>query len=183
MTNSEKITLYFSQLEQQFNRLPEIIGEEVVLYSHEAFDKQGWDGVPWKPHKNKKDTGPILKKRGDLYNSIAVVSYSPSSVIVGSYIPYARIHNYGGVINKPAREEKFVRTRYKKGIKGKYFGGMGAFKKMTPQDHRARIAAGPIKGLSFKAYTINMPRRTFLAIDEPLRQRIRQRLIIELKTK
>ncbi|ULT44117.1 hypothetical protein KRR40_12575 [Niabella defluvii] len=47
-------------------------------------------------------------------------------------VPYASIHNQGGQISQAARSETFVRNRYKRGAKGKMFGGMGHLKKVLP---------------------------------------------------
>lgn len=187
MTNKEKIDLYFSLLEQRLAKIPDIVGNEVVNYSLEAFRKQGWDGVPWQKDKDKKKNKPgnnqaILVSTGKLRISIGVINTTPTSVTVGSrdYVPYAKIHNYGGVINKPAREEDFQRSRYKIGKRGKMFGGMGAFKKMTLKD---KVAASGIKGLKFKAYQITMPQRQYLGITNELRERIRVRVMNEIKEK
>lgn len=178
---NQQITLFFSKLELKLNELPLIIGNEVVNYSLEAFEKQSWEGVPWEKRKSKKDIGrQILVKSTRLKRSVRIVSSSPSSVIVGSDVPYAAIHNNGGAINRPAHQELFTRNRHTTGRKAKYFGGLGAFKKGTVE---RTITSGTIKGLTFKAYNINMPMRRYLGITPELKARIKKRIAQELKSK
>jgi phage gpG-like protein len=176
---NEQITLFFSKFEMALNQLPIIVGNEVVNYSLEAFERQSWDGAAWKQRQSKKDTGrSILVKSTRLKRSVRIISSSPSSVIVGSDVPYAAIHNNGGTISRAPRSETFSRNRYLKGPKSKYFGGMGAFKKGITE---RTLTSAAIKGLTFKAYQINMPRRRYLGITPELKERIRLRVIEELK--
>lgn len=170
---NQQITLFFSKLEMTLNQLPLIIGNEVVNYSLEAFEKQRWDGTPWKQRQSKKDTGrAILVKSTRLKRSIRIVSYTPSSVIVGSDVPYAAIHNNGGIINRASRSELFVRNRYLKGAK------KGTFRKGITE--RSLTDSG-LRGLTYKEYKINMPMRRYLGITSELKERIRARVIQELK--
>lgn len=170
---NQQITLFFSKLELALNQLPTIVGNEVVNYSLEAFDKQSWDGLSWQQRKSKKDTErALLIKSGRLRRSIRIISTSPSSVIVGSDVIYAAIHNNGGIISRAPRSETFSRNRYVKGNK------KGAFKKGV---NARTITSGPIRGLTFKQYSINMPMRRFLGINQELKDRIKARVLSELK--
>src|SRR6185437_5917160 len=115
---NEKISLFFSKLELALNNLPLIVGNEVVNYSLESFDRQSWDGMPWKERESKKDSGrAILVKSTRLKRSIRIISSSPNSVIVGSDVPYAAIHNNGGEITRVPHSELFTRNRFKRGPK------------------------------------------------------------------
>ncbi|MCH5690024.1 hypothetical protein LWM68_40865 [Niabella sp. W65] len=76
-------------------------------------------------------------------------------------VPYASIHNQGGQISQAARSETFVRNRYKRGAKGKMFGGMG---------HLKRYYQG--RGQSYKARVINMPKRQFIGASPALRREL-----------
>lgn len=170
MNNEHKINQFFNdflaRVEKSKDQLPIIVGTEVVNSAQENFHKQGFDGKKWKPLKNKKDSGrKILLKSAMMLRSITIIRTTPTSVIVGTQgVPYAQIHNEGGVIKRAARSETFVRNRYVKGKKSKYFGGMGAFKKGTSQG----------KGLTFKAYSITMPQRQFLGFSPSLLARIKE---------
>jgi phage gpG-like protein len=157
-----------NQLERKLSQLPAIVGNEVVNYSLDAFEKQSWEGKAWDKRKSKKDTGrALLVKSARLKRSIRIIRSTLNSVTVGTDVPYARVHNEGERINRQARSETFVRNRYLKGPKSKMFGGMGAFKKGTKEG----------EGLSFKAYSYNMPQRQFLGNTPALRARIRKVVI------
>lgn len=113
--------------------------------------------------------GPILnRKRGRLGLKGGIVEkYSGTKAIVGvhSGIPYARIHQFGGIINRAARSETFKRTRATKTTK-KY--RKGQFKKL-PKDFGERQLG---RGFSFKSFKIKIDARKFLLFTEPLKEKI-----------
>ena len=82
------------------------------------------------------------------------------SVRIGTNVEYARIHEYGGVINKFARSEIFLRPRFVRGAK------KGSFKKITKKNSRFG------RGFTFNQYAVNIPARPFLrpAIDDESNQ-------------
>lgn len=174
-SNTEKINLWFDQFDRKFSDFPDIIAFSAEEYFRERFEQENWEGQSWqalKPSyakKKKFGAGKILTGKGILKGSIWQSEVSPSRVTIsagGSKAPYARIHNEGGVIQKKARKENFVRNRYKKGPKSKAFGGMGLFKKGTT----------PGEGLSFKAHSVTMPKRQFMGPSATLNARIMARL-------
>jgi phage gpG-like protein len=177
---NDRITLFFSKLQQSMADLPTIIGNEAVNYTLDAFEAQAWESVPWEARKSKKDDGrALLVKSGMLKRSVRIISQGASSVTIGTDVIYARIHNDGGEISRGARSETFVRPRYERGKKGTMFGGMGAFRKMT----RAEKVSAPVKGQSYKAYSYRMPRRQFIGNTPELRERVHQAVIAELRLK
>ncbi|MGZ3753595.1 MAG: phage virion morphogenesis protein [Mucilaginibacter sp.] len=153
-----------TKIEAALAELPEVIGNEGVNYTLEAFEAQGWEGVPWQERENKKDAGrAILDKSGALRRSIQIIRYTPSSVIWGSAgIIYAQVHNDGLTINRPARSETFTRPRFLKGP------NKGSFRKIRKDELRA----APKQGQSYKAHSITMPRRTFIRFTPELKQRL-----------
>ena len=136
--------------------LPEVIGTEVVNSTLDNFKDEAFFGEKWRPRKSKKNTKRILVDTGILRRSVTILRSQPGLVVVGSEVPYARVHNDGGVINRAARSETFTRNRHQRGKLGKMFGGMGAFRKGTITG----------QGQTYKTYTINMPARKFLG-DHP----------------
>lgn len=140
--------------------LPKVLGNEAVVWTKESFNRQGWlDGSTqlWQPRKSRKRKfagKAILVQSGRLRRSIRVISTGQTSVVFGSDVPYAAIHNYGGTITQAARSETFVRNRRGKG-KGirKY-----QFVKGT--------TAG--RGFTFKERNIVMPQRKFAGNSENL---------------
>lgn len=168
MDNKQKIEAYFKEFARRVqmvqDRLPAEVGNLVVNHTLDNFKTESFEGQAWKARKNKKNTKALLIGSGNLRRSVRVITSTPASVTIGSDVPYAAVHNNGGTINRASRSETFVRNRYKSGVKGKMFGGMGAFKKGTT----------PGKGLTFKAYSIGMPPRKFLGITP--------KLTVEIKT-
>lgn len=152
-----------ARLQSAVKSLPTIIGNEAVNFSLDRFKQQNWiDNTtePWAPRKRetKRSLGKaILIDRARLRNSIRVIAKTDNKVVIGTDVPYARIHNYGGTIQRHARSETFVRNRISRGVR------KGKFKRGT--------TAG--KGFTFKAGTARMPRRQFLGRS--------QFLIIRLK--
>lgn len=156
MTNEQKF-------EEIITRLAPVLANAAVNWTLENYNKQQWEGTPWKARKSKKDTGRAIligPGSGRLRRSIQVVTIGNLYAIGVLGVPYARIHNEGGEITQAARSELFVRNRYKKGAKGKMFGGMGAYKKGTTKG----------KGLSFKQRTITIPKRQFIGNNAAMRQ-------------
>lgn len=136
-----------AKLTRTLDELPLIVGNAAVNYSLDAFAKQAWEGKPWDKRKSKKDTGrSLLVKSGRGKRSVRVIRTAPGLVVVGSDIPYMRVHNEGETIRRAARSETFTRNRYTKGDK------KGKFKRGTKDG----------QGMSFKAYSFKMPQRTFL---------------------
>jgi|GEM_PF-113150 len=174
-----------AQIDQFFRKLngfvdkdvPAIIRQSGVEYFKGSFTRKAFDGVAWAPHskKYKPKGGSLMVKSSKLLNSISG-TIKPDRVTFNggnSRTPYARIHNEGGTINRAARSELFIRNRYTKGAKSKAFGGMGLYKKGT--------TAG--KGLTFKAYTVNMPQRQYMGYAKELNVIIMERIKVKFQIK
>jgi phage gpG-like protein len=155
MANEKQV---FERLKQRLKTaitsLPKVFGNEAVNFSHERFRTQSWldnNAEPWKQrNKNvKRNKGrALLIDTGRLRRSIRIISTSENKVVIGTDVPYARIHNYGGNITRRARSETFIRNRNKK----------GRFKR--------GITAG--RGFTFKGGVINMPKRQFIGRSQAL---------------
>lgn len=167
MSNQQNIDLFFQQFAHRMQtvqqKLPTVIGTEVVNSALDNFKSESYFGEKWQPRKDRKNKRKLLVRTGQLLRSPRIVRSSPGMVVVGSDVPYSAIHNNGGATNRAARSETFVRNRYKTGAKGRMFGGMGAFKKGT--------TAG--RGQTYKSYVINMPRRQFLGAHPHLQKRLK----------
>jgi len=147
-----------AKLQTAIRSLPKIMGNEAVNFSLDRFKNQSWldtTAEPWAPRKKKrgKDAGKsILIQTGRLRRATRILSIGETKVTIGNDVPYARIHNYGGTIQRHARSETFLRNRLTRGA------SKGRFKKGTK--------AG--KGFSFKAGTATMPKRQFLGRSQTL---------------
>lgn len=147
------------------NQVPAIIAGTALEYYRESFRTKNFAGVPWQKTKRPVKKGTLMVRSSALVNSIrpSMVTASRVKMSAGnSKVPYARVHNEGELITRAARSETFVRNRYTRGAKAKYFGGMGAYKKGTT----------PGQGLSFKAYSYRMPKRQFMGHSAQLNKRI-----------
>lgn len=150
-TFSGNLEIIRQRLAQKLQELPVILGEEVVNFSHENFDKQAWQGQnnqPWAKRKNptkwgKKDEEKraILVKTGAGRRSIRVVRVEQYKVFIGAggeVAPYMKAHNFGfqGSVNQNVRpfERKlkngktsnvkgFSRTIYQNIPKRQFIGG------------------------------------------------------------
>ena len=110
--------------------------------------------------KSRKGYSPLpLIRTGRLRASISS-KVMGNKLIVGTSIPYARIHQYGGTISQGARSELFGRKRYIRGSR------RGKFK-------RGKTLIGPrhvgfgfgSRGITFGARLINIPARPFLVFQ------------------
>ncbi|MFD2874051.1 phage virion morphogenesis protein [Mucilaginibacter ximonensis] len=165
----EQVKIIFSKLKSgmdaAMNELPMIIGNEVVNYTLEAFDKQGWNGKPWEERKNDKDPGRAINiKTGRMKRGNRIIRTTVNSVVVGNDVPYAPIHNNGGVIKRSAHSETFVRPRFKRGD------NRGKFRRMTREER----SAAPAQGFQVKAYEINMPQRQFIGVTPEEIKRVKR---------
>ncbi|MGV3705437.1 MAG: hypothetical protein ACO1NU_08665 [Arcticibacter sp.] len=170
MNNAQKLTAWLNRIEHHlYNSVPTIIAETSTEYFKESFRTKSFNGVKWKETKRKVSRGSLMVRSGALVSTIkpSLVSSERVRISAGSSrVPYARVHNEGGLIRRASRSETFVRNRHTRGKKGKMFGGMGAFRKGTT----------PGQGLTFKAYEYRMPQRQFMGHSAILNKRIIMRI-------
>lgn len=83
------------------SNLPVLVGKEAENHFKDSFQKQAWEGVKWADRKTK-DKNPkrraILVKTARLKRSIRIREVSFGKVVVGTDVPYAKVHNEGGII-------------------------------------------------------------------------------------
>lgn len=161
MSNQQNIEQFFKaftqRVQQVQQQLPGIIGTEVVNSALDNFKKESFEDNKWPARKDKNNNRKLLIKSGTLRRSISILSQGQSRVTVGSTLPYAAVHNYGGTINRAARSETFTRNRHKRGVK------KGLFRRGTVQQQQ---------GFTFKAYSYSMPKRQFLGATPKLKQHL-----------
>lgn len=134
------------------------IGEYLLGIHMQRFSTQtAPDGTPWKPLspryalQKKKNKGKILTLDGYLGRTLHY-QVNGSELVLGSNLPYAAIHQFGGEINVAER----IRTVYFKRDKNGVVGNRFVKKKNSnfAQDTKA------------KAHKISMPARPFLGTSE-----------------
>ncbi len=88
---------------RSINSLPNKIAAEAVAFSKERFTAQKWVDKTtevWEPRKTerkskRRNSGAILVDSGRLKRSIRKISVSHEKIVIGTDVPYARIHNDG----------------------------------------------------------------------------------------
>lgn len=98
------------------NDVQRIVGVEAVKFFKDSFIQQGWTDVntePWKQRKTKdkgtKGNRKVLEKTGALMNSIQYEIRGNKIVVMSKDIPYAQIHNEGGVISTTQKVRSHTR--------------------------------------------------------------------------
>lgn len=92
----------------------EIISETATEYFKMTFRTKSFDGKPWR--RTVKKTGSTLVESGNLMNSIRPAEVSEKRVVISAgneKVPYARVHNEGGV--------QYVKPHHRTSVKGKRY--------------------------------------------------------------
>lgn len=111
----------------------------------DAFRQKAFNGEPWVPTGHPVANGSLMLRTGLLRRSFAFIA-SGNRVIVTSAVPYAALHNEGGVVTVPVTE----RMR-------RYFFYM--YKKTKEDRYRAMALSRK------QSYRIRIPKRQFVGIQ------------------
>jgi phage gpG-like protein len=151
-----------------------LIGNEARNHFVANFKKQGFDDKSvekWTPRKkNDKRAGRnILVKSGDLRRSIQVRGYSKTklSIIIATDLKYAKIHNFGGTIEKQARKG-VVNFKILKN-------GKSRFAKRSKANFQQDVV--------FKEHEIKMHKREFIGDSYNLNEKVKKIIIKQLDSK
>ena len=155
------------------SKAPRALGSIAVSFFKQSFRNQGFTNdtlEPWKPRSGNKDNGrAILVKSGRLRNSIRIVKADTSVIIIGTDVPYAKIHNrgyVGGVTVKAHHRTKISKVlvyniKSKKGRTVKTDTGRSQIQSFTRR--------------------IRMPKRQFMGNSAQLNKLIKQWFVSQLK--
>ena len=170
-------------LVDMFNGLPQQIGMLAVNFSKQRFVDQAWHDTavePWEKRKRprrggkKRQQGAVLVDSGRLKRSIRIVAVTPTSVTIGTDVPYAQIHNdgYKGTQQVKAHSENVKGHKRKQKVKGK--NGKTKTKTVIVKAHIRHV----------KAHTrnMNMPRRRFLGESAELERQITEFILGEIQS-
>lgn len=140
---AKKLEDLLSQIEKPLadtlRNLPPILGNEVVNFAHDNFDRQSFNGIAWQKRKNPTKWGKrddegwsLLIQTGKLRRSIRVSQILQDRVIItagGADVPYAKAHNEGvsGMV------EQNVKPFTRRSKKGKLH-GVDGFKRTIYQN-------------------------------------------------
>lgn len=142
--------------------LPYYVGDVILEFILDNFDRQAWAGKAWKPRKNNSGTGrSLLVKTGRGRRSIRVTRRTEAEVAVGTDLSYMAAHNTGANIKVrvTAKSRKFFWAMFKATGQG-YWKGMA----LTKKTHLVVV----------------MPERRFLGPSKELDQRMARMLDTKL---
>jgi phage gpG-like protein len=103
MTPEEGIRLLQQRYKNVLVRVPVLVGNVAVNFTLDNFRRQGFLGntlESWPARKegwrkDKRPTRNILINTGRLRRSIRIIRVTPSAVVIGSDVKYAKAHNEG----------------------------------------------------------------------------------------
>lgn len=147
--------------------LPVMVGNEIINFALDNWDKQGYMGMNFEPWQERKDPQPgrailVGKQSGRMRRSNRITRQNPGSVTVANEAPYAGIHNTGGIITVSVtdRSRRFFWAMY-------YQTGDERWKGMALTDK--------------KQFNIRIPKRQFIGDSPELRKRIKKLVELQLK--
>jgi len=164
------------KLQQAQSRIPQRAAVVAVNFSKERFRMKNWIDKrrePWKDRK-RKGRGSTMVASGRLKRSIRKIQLGRNFAIIGSNVPYAQIHNDGGIIKEKVHVKEHKR-------------------KVTVQRSRKnpRTRKGVLKGrvaigestvtAHVRQMNTKIPARTFLAPSALLGRRIERQIVSDIK--
>jgi len=176
------------ELQTTVSRLPSIIATEAVNFSKERFVAQNWvdDSThPWKKRTDKtwlkkrlRSGRAILVDSGRLKRSIRKISVTPTYVVIGTDVPYARAHNDGfrGSVHQHVRQ-------HTRGHKNKVKMATGLYSIKTRRERtRTKTVTTSVSVVHAYDRTINqnLPRRRFIGASPALTQRLNRVVTAEI---
>lgn len=170
---------FFGQL-QAFKKFkdayPRYVGNMAVNFYKDSFKRGGYIDTgglqKWEPRKKlaargskPKGNRALLVKTGNLRRSIKIIRSGLGFVVVGTNLPYARIHNEGGTITSTQNIGAYTRKAHKRKAYTRTWQGNSQSIKAT------QIAQSQIKAHSRKQNT-KMTQRQFMGLSQFLMRRI-----------
>jgi phage gpG-like protein len=161
------------------------VGNTAKVFFVSSFRKQGWDDKSvekWKPRKKKTyktksgktvddTTRAILVKTGDLRRSIIrdPANRAALSIKIHTDLPYAKIHNDGGTINR----EGFKGLMYYREVATNLATRKTQKRFARTTGMKSRRATHAME-INVGAYTINMPQRQFMGDSYNLNEQVKK---------
>lgn len=168
--------------------LPQMAATLAVGFSKDRFRAQNWADTSresWKARSTntwgrKERTGrAILVDSGRLRRSIRVIHVDENSAIIGTDVPYARIHNegYSGTVKQNVRAYSY--SRYGKQKRGT---GIYSIKTRKERTRTVRVKTGDIRVKAHtRTITQKIPRRQYIGQSALLNRRIERMMTNEIK--
>lgn len=167
MATFDQVRKKIAQLSENVRKAaPTIIAETATEYYKERFSVKNWNGNAWPEAKNPPNHGTLMVRSGALVSSIRPSVVNDNVVIISAgnaRVPYARIHNEGGVIKQiptPKQRRFFWAMEYKENPVAE-----GESRQLS---HWGAMAMA-------KELTITIPKRQFMGHSSELNKRILER--------
>ena len=159
-----------ARLDKKLKELPIVLMNEGSREFTKNFTTQSFGGIKWKARKDKKNHKPLLVGRTrKLINAVRMSGRSATlqKIVwgIGSDVPYASVHNFGGTINKGTRTHTLhyreIATNIASGKTLKRFAKQKGKNKAT---HSMQV--------NMKAHSFKMPQRQFMGVNKSLIDRL-----------
>jgi phage gpG-like protein len=173
----EHLKKLLTKTKSEKKKLPRVIANIALNHFKKSFIKGGFtDGgfEKWPERKNDKTPGrATLVKSGQLRRSTRIAEANERRILIVNALPYAYIHNDGGVVNRAARSQTMSFSR-------KSGGGLQLAKTRTNRQ-RGQIVAQSRSQIG--ASSFRMPQRKFMGDSRQLRANIKKRIIKQMALK
>ena len=170
-TDFKDLVRICDNINRAISRIPQKAAVMAVNFTKERFVKKNWVDTtehPW--DKTKKRKGSTLIKSGRLKRSIRKVHVGADYAIIGTDVPYARIHNDGGTMEGT----EHVRTHTRRAHKRKAYTRAGK-----------RIKAGVVRAHTIKSHTRKYKRtiiqRQFIGESQALTNQLTSMIETEIQ--
>lgn len=151
--NDQKLQQRIKQLQNELrNRLPKVLAAQAERHFKQSFRDQGFTDralVRWRPSRGVK-AGRTLRRSGLLFNSIRIARADAGGIVIvagGPYVPYARIHNEGGTIQRQVTRRAHQRKAHRR--------GRSLVKEHSVRRHQARL-------------NVHLPKRQYMGKSQVL---------------
>lgn len=161
------------ELKATYAKLPNEIAAIAVNFSKERFHDQSWldeTKERWKPRKKPRKGGQkrsqtLLVDTGRLKKSIRKISANANQIVIGTDVPYASIHNYGGTITGTFKVRAHTVKAYRRRAHTRV--RSGRTEKIKAQTIKTHVVAAHLRKVNTR-----IPQRQFLGDSYTLRRRI-----------
>ena len=158
-------------IERAIHRIPHKAAVIAVNFTKQRFIKKDWLDTTSRPWlKTKKRKGSTLIKSGRLKRSIRHIHIGADYAIIGTDVPYARIHNDGGTIQGTEQ----VRAHRRRSHKRKAHTRLGKrIKPSAVREHTVRSYR--------RAYKRTLPSRQFIGQSRNLDDQLTNMIQTEIR--
>lgn len=171
------------RLEKVYKTMPRTAGIIAINFTKERFRAQNWINYstePWakrresRRQKRKNAGRNLLVKTGRLRRSPRIVRMGSDYVIIGSDVPYAKVHNQGfsGTVTIPAHARKIYQEHKEKT-------GTFSIKTRRENTRTVRKVGGTVQVKSFTK-KLKIPRRQFLGPSIVVERQIQRQITADI---